>query len=189
MNEELKELLNNFYNKQKITKKYNDNFFYNFSKKYYKLIHSIKFMKFVLCIKNGANPNIQNDDGSTALILASEWDTEAVIQLLEVGADPNIRNYYGRTALDRSILHNPEAIIPLLEAGADPYIEDPYAENAFKFAKTYRKKKSFNILNFYSSKMYPNLKRRQKDRTNYYKYLYNHLNISDDIKYKILEYL
>ena len=53
----------------------------------------------------GAEPNIQDKEGNTALMFATSWgeDTNIVTKLLTQGADINIKNKYDRTALDYAI--------------------------------------------------------------------------------------
>ena len=53
----------------------------------------------------GAEPNIQDKEGNTALMFATSWgeDTNIVTKLLNQGADINIKNKYDRTALDYAI--------------------------------------------------------------------------------------
>ena len=54
-----------------------------------------------LLSEEGADPNIQNEDGRTALMWASfRGHTETVRALLEAGADPNIENDDGDRAID-----------------------------------------------------------------------------------------
>lgn len=55
-------------------------------------------------LKNGANPNIQNNEGVTALMMAAKYsDTDSTLDtvknLLEFRADPNIQDNYGNTTL------------------------------------------------------------------------------------------
>jgi ankyrin repeat protein len=69
----------------------------------------------------GANPNIQNDAGATALIWAVD-DEERTRLLLEAGADPNARSGEGRTALIVAAgRFGSSAVVKLLlDHGADP---------------------------------------------------------------------
>ena len=70
---------------------------------------------------NGANPNIQNDAGATALLWAVD-DEERTRLLLEGGADPNARSGEGRTALIIAAgRFGSSAVVKLLlDHGADP---------------------------------------------------------------------
>jgi len=49
-------------------------------------------------LKLGANPNIQDDEGFTALTQALEWNlsTELIALLMAHGSDPSIKNYFDR---------------------------------------------------------------------------------------------
>jgi len=73
--------------------------------------HLVKFL-----LDHGADPNLQNKKGETALMYA---ETEAAVKyLIAAGADPNLQNEDGETALLHAWLH-PLIISTLLEAGAD----------------------------------------------------------------------
>ena len=53
-----------------------------------------------ILINSGANPNLQSDDGWTAIMYASRDNPEVIRTLLINGADPEIKNDDGQTALD-----------------------------------------------------------------------------------------
>jgi ankyrin repeat protein len=77
-----------------------------------------------LLLKAGANPNIKNKAGNSAIQIAISVSTEITKQLLEYDADPNIKNNLGANALLISI-YNPSDLTNnivkiLLEAGANP---------------------------------------------------------------------
>ena len=82
-----------------------------------------------LLLDEGADPNLQNAEGTTALIVAAgntdEVGAQLVRMLLDAGADPNLRSAEGLTALSAAIDYY-EPRIPmvelLLEAGADPNV-------------------------------------------------------------------
>ena len=67
----------------------------------------------------GANPNIQNRDGYTALHGATRGATNKIIveMLLKSGANPNIQSTGGNTALQ--YISNPEIVEMLINAGAN----------------------------------------------------------------------
>ena len=92
---------------------------YYFSKLYFRL----KF-----------NPNIQDNDGNTALINSSFYcDNKNVELLLKNGADPNIQNNDGDTALIKSIKPHDSSVIIfelLLKNGADPDIQNNNGDTA-----------------------------------------------------------
>jgi len=59
----------------------------------------INVLRFLL--ERGADPNIQDSDGNTALINAVQWEFYDYVELLlSHGASPTLRNKEGRTALD-----------------------------------------------------------------------------------------
>ena len=69
----------------------------------------------------GADPNVQNEDGRTALMYVTTQT--AVNLLLDSGADPTIQDKNGETALLRAWFY-PMVVIPLLEAGSDATHQD-----------------------------------------------------------------
>jgi len=77
-------------------------------------------------LAGGANPNLRNPSGDTALMLAAEKDyTEIVRALLEAGANPDLQNSDGDTALLlASIFARPETVQLLLDRNADPTIRN-----------------------------------------------------------------
>lgn len=111
-------------------------------------------------LKNGANPNIQNEQGLTALMCAikradGSWSREymAIVKdLLDHGADPNIQDMSGRTALMHICEHKQKnynesastyaslkpalckTIILLLKHGADLTLKNKDGLTALDFA-------------------------------------------------------
>ncbi len=73
-------------------------------------------------VKQRANPNTPQPDGTTALHWAAHWnDLEAVNLLLQAGANAKAANRYGATPLsEAAALGNAVMIEALLKAGADP---------------------------------------------------------------------
>ena len=67
-----------------------------------------------LLLAYGADPNIQNPSGSTALHYARK--SGVVELLLNAGADPNIRNNYGQTALDEAATLKRQNVINILSS-------------------------------------------------------------------------
>lgn len=72
----------------------------------------------------GANPNLQDEEGRTALSWAIEDPTaefRTIRLLVEYGANPNIPDDYGRTPFHSACLMGKAAVIELLlSAGANP---------------------------------------------------------------------
>ena len=73
-------------------------------------------------VKQRANVNAPQPDGTTALHWAAHWnDLEGVNLLLRAGADAKAANRYGATPLsEAAALGNAQMIEALLKAGADP---------------------------------------------------------------------
>jgi len=83
-----------------------------------------------LLIKAGADPNIQNNYGETALMIANYDDNLDIVNiLLKAGADPNIKDKNGVTAL-MNATYNPDIVEIMIKAGADPNIQDIYGKTA-----------------------------------------------------------
>ena len=60
----------------------------------------------ILLLSAGADPNAQNDEGSTALIIASHCGyKDGITVLLNAGANVNIQNEFGSTALHGAALN------------------------------------------------------------------------------------
>lgn len=75
-------------------------------------------------LRAGADPNIQNDNGETALHIVSDESFTSIVELLlKSGADPNLRTIEGYTPLYRAVHWNNYDIVEmLLQAGADSEI-------------------------------------------------------------------
>lgn len=73
-------------------------------------------------IQKGANPNIQDNNGTTPMMIAVELGyIEGVQILIRYGANVNLANSSGETPLIRAVqLRKLELVRILLEAGADP---------------------------------------------------------------------
>ena len=89
-----------------------------------------------LLLKAGANPNIKDSSGNTALIWVSiNGHLNIVRLLLKAGANPNIKDSNGNTALTRASRHGHLDIVKLLlKAGADPNIQNNYGYTALIWA-------------------------------------------------------
>ena len=105
----------------------------------YRLIQSIRdnnidFTRMLL--RSGIDPNFQDVDGNTGLIISSMNDNFAIVNtLLSNGADPNIKNLGGNTALMlASAEGNIEIVRVLLQRNADPDIQNVLRETALMMA-------------------------------------------------------
>jgi ankyrin repeat protein len=87
-----------------------------------------------LLIEKGADPNIRDSFGETALMYAAgSGKMDMVTALLEKGADPNIKNNNGWSALWYAV-RNKNMVTALLEKGADPNSRDNDGWTALIFA-------------------------------------------------------
>jgi ankyrin repeat protein len=79
-----------------------------------------------LLLDNGADPNVRNEAGASALMWAAD-DLEKTRLLLRRGADVNARSDDGRTALAiaASRFGSLAVVRILLDAGADPSVKSP----------------------------------------------------------------
>jgi len=87
-------------------------------------------------LENGADPDLQDVYGWTALMVASRWDYEIIARLLlKHNADPDIQDNYGKTAIMEASSKGHKNIIQLLlEKGANPDIQDDEEKTAFDLA-------------------------------------------------------
>jgi len=78
-----------------------------------------------ILLEKGANLDLQDSYGSTALHYAVNMNKPEIVQmLLEKGANPNMQNKDGETALHRASVAQPEIVKMLLEKGANPNLQD-----------------------------------------------------------------
>lgn len=93
---------------------------------------------FEYLLENGADVNVQNDDGSTALMIASLYgNLEMVKYLLEKGANINAQDNDNSTALIyASKWNNLEEVEYLVKNGADIDIKDIEGKTALDWATT-----------------------------------------------------
>jgi uncharacterized protein len=82
-------------------------------------------------IRSGADVNIVNSDGETALSCATASTLEVIEELLKKGANPNIQSkrFSGETPLHKAALNGvKDAVEMLLRYGADPTIRNDKGE-------------------------------------------------------------
>lgn len=107
-------------------------------------------LEIISALDSGANPNAANNQGTTALMEASQnnSDMKAVRELLDAGAEINAKNHNGNTALIFAAMQNtPEVVRLLCERGAETGILNEDGKNALDYArKNYRLKKDSGIL-------------------------------------------
>lgn len=127
-----------------------------YSQKLLKAMEIDKPEKIKKYLQKGADVNIKNNKGATALIWASEnsfWATkkpnpeglliskdgylEVIKFLIQSGADLNAKNNKGATALDYASWHYLDAVELLLQAGADPNSKDNVGNTAL-FTAVYK---------------------------------------------------
>jgi len=110
---------------------------------HYQYYHTVKVL-----LKYGADPNIQNRDGETALVRALSGGNTAlktfdiVRMLLKKGADPNIEMYEGDTPLLIAFYRlgypfpfNPPRVTKLLlDSGANPNVQTRYGNTPLMLA-------------------------------------------------------
>ena len=88
-------------------------------------------------IEEGADINIQDEYGSTILMIVSYYNRVEIVKLLiEKKAKLDIQDKYGETALMMAIRQNNFEIVKLLiKEGADVNIQDKSGETALDYAK------------------------------------------------------
>ena len=86
-----------------------------------------------ILIKSGADPNLQNGYGQTALMSVVDhywlWHPDVAQTLLNNGAKTDLQNRYGDTAL-MSAGWRPEAVEFLIKAGASVDVQDKFGRTA-----------------------------------------------------------
>ena len=90
-----------------------------------------------LLLKNGADPNIQNKSGETALmVVVSQGKLPIVDLLLKNGANPDIQNKDGNTALMMAVSQGKLPIVDLLlKNGANPDIQNKDGNTALMYVR------------------------------------------------------
>jgi ankyrin repeat protein len=96
-----------------------------------------------ILLEAGADPNIRDEDGNTALIDATQ-DSNVVLVLLQGGANINAQNKAGQTALIDCA--NPEVAWVLLANHADSSIRDADGKTALDLARQYHLQQKEEVL-------------------------------------------
>lgn len=86
-------------------------------------------------LEAGANPNLQDTRGSTALLMTADSGEQVVGLLIQAGADVNIQDKEGRTPLIVAARRDAEAVKMLLAAGADVNHRDAGGVSALTVAR------------------------------------------------------
>jgi len=92
-------------------------------------------------LEHGANPNAPDNDGATALHLASRQRGITEVELLlEYGANVEVRKKDGWTPLHEAAYHlNLEVVVVLLNRGADPHAQTNKGETPIQLADAPRR--------------------------------------------------
>ncbi len=100
-----------------------------------------------LLISLGAEVNLTDKNGRTALMLAASMGRHrAVKTLLDNYAEPNLSDHYGWSALMLSTYYNHSTIATtLLKYGADVNLTSEKGLNALKIAKQHKRKELINL--------------------------------------------
>jgi len=96
-----------------------------------------------ILLEAGADPNIRDEDGNSALIDATE-DSKVVVVLLQGGANINAQNRAGQTALINCA--SPEVAWVLLANHADASIRDGNGKTALDLARQYQSREKEEVL-------------------------------------------
>jgi ankyrin repeat protein len=89
-----------------------------------------------LLLERGADPNIQDERGNTALISCA-WHADAALALIRHGANLNTQNKDGLTAIINSV--SPDVARVLVENGADLYLRDNEGKTALEEATRFNR--------------------------------------------------
>ena len=102
----------------------------------------------IACIEKGANLDLQEKYGETALIRAISCENYKIVELLiEKGANLDLQDDYGRTALIKAIFYVNYNIVELLiEKGANLDLQDKDGETALMIAIDYNNYKIAELL-------------------------------------------
>ena len=106
------------------------------------LCKSATYEKIIQALDEGANPNAANNNNTTALMMAAQFNKSARVTeaLIKAGAKLNEQNHKGNTALMYAAMSNsPEVVRAIYDAGADIEAVNSQGMKAADFAITNRK--------------------------------------------------
>jgi hypothetical protein len=90
--------------------------------------------EFKRLVKEGANVNIQNNDGNTPLHYALWYQPSIVEFLVQHGANVNIQNKYGNIPLHLACYSQPSFIKFLVQHGANANLQNKYGNTPLEYA-------------------------------------------------------
>jgi|GEM_PF-2061431 len=105
----------------------------------------------VKALRNGANPNAQDEDGYTALHdSVQSGNADITKSLIDAKADPNIKNKYGANSLhyavDSEQVENPDIVKSLIKGGVDVNEKDANGFTPLQHAQGTGKVESAQLL-------------------------------------------
>ena len=143
-----------------------------------KLLNSIKHQtnlkSIPFLIRQGADLNVQDSDGKTALMYAvMNNDDETVKMIIEsAGVDLNVQTRHGVTALMIAVAdRKPTYVTLLLDAGADVSVEDKLQQSALSIALERGYDKIERMLRKYGAKT-----SLTPDQISYLQFMWNYMN-------------
>ncbi|MBQ6981541.1 MAG: ankyrin repeat domain-containing protein [Synergistaceae bacterium] len=113
------------------------------------LCKSATYEKIIQALDEGANPNATNNNNTTALMMAAQFNknARAVKALITAGAKLNEQNHRGNTALMYAAMRNtPEVVRAIYDAGADIELVNSEGKKAADYAVTNRKLNDSDIV-------------------------------------------
>ena len=96
-----------------------------------------------ILLERGADPNLQDDRGNTALIECA-WDADAALALIRRGANVNMQNKDGLTALINSV--SPDVARVLVDNGADLHLRNKEGKTALQEARQFNRPDKVAVL-------------------------------------------
>ena len=105
-----------------------------------------------LLVSSGADPNLQDRDGFSALhFAAQDYKLSAAQMLLRTGAKVDLRDSYGNTPLSRAVFNSRgrgDMIKLLLQHGADPLVKNNHEVSPLDLANTIA---NYDVKQFFSN--------------------------------------